>query len=217
MSSLGVILHGRTAVESARSFCSSLRFRITSPPVVHVDQRFGGLHSPIPIRQAAQCDARGSAPDFDLPVFDRCLCWNGQGDRMEPDRVRERPRALIIEGDQTKNEDPLLRSLPTGLAAVLKKLPRQDRVFSAKNLRKAFQAACIKIGLGTKTVLNIWQYKGLLIHDLRRSGVRNLIRSGVPRAIAMKISGYLTESTFVWTRRICTMRSRRLKSTSMEV
>jgi hypothetical protein len=38
--------------------------------------------------------------------------------------------------------------------------------------------------------------QGLLLRDLRRSGVRNLIRSGVPRRIAVKISGHLTESTF---------------------
>jgi hypothetical protein len=47
-----------------------------------------------------------------------------------------------------------------------------------------------------KTDPKVWEYKGLLIHDFRRSGVRNLIRSGVPRNIAMKISGQLTESTF---------------------
>jgi len=47
-----------------------------------------------------------------------------------------------------------------------------------------------------KTGPNDWQYKGLLIRGVRRSGVRNLIRSGVPRRIAMKISGHLTESTF---------------------
>ena len=47
-----------------------------------------------------------------------------------------------------------------------------------------------------KTGPKVWQYKGLLIHDFRRSGVRNLIRSGVPRRIAMKISGHLSESTF---------------------
>ena len=41
-----------------------------------------------------------------------------------------------------------------------------------------------------------WQYKGLLLHDFRRSGVRNLIRSGIPRRIAMNISGHLIESTF---------------------
>jgi hypothetical protein len=41
----------------------------------------------------------------------------------------------------------------------------------------------------------VWQYKGLLLRDFRRSGLRNLLRSGVPRVIAMKISGHLSEST----------------------
>jgi hypothetical protein len=62
--------------------------------------------------------------------------------------------------------------------------------------RKAFQAASVNVGLGVKTGPEVWKYKGLLIHDFRRSGVRILIRSGVPRNIATKISGHLKESTF---------------------
>ena len=103
---------------------------------------------------------------------------------------------LRIEGSQTKNEEPILLPLPFELNKVLKKMSREGQVFDATNLRKSFQAACVKVGLGVKTGPNVWQYKGLLIHDLRRSGVRNLIRSGVPRRVAMKISGHLTESTF---------------------
>ena len=33
-------------------------------------------------------------------------------------------------------------------------------------------------------------------HDFRRSGVRNLIRTGVERGVAMKISGHRTEHVF---------------------
>ncbi len=109
----------------------------------------------------------------------------------------EKGRAqLRLEGNQTKNEDPILLPLPVEVSDILNKLPREGKVFDARNLRKAFQAACVQVGLGVKTGPKVWQYRGVILHDFRRSGVRNLIRSGVPRRIAMRISGHLTESTF---------------------
>jgi integrase len=38
---------------------------------------------------------------------------------------------------------------------------------------------------------------GLRFHDLRRSGIRNLIGAGVSQSVAMDISGHGTVSTFL--------------------
>ncbi len=52
-------------------------------------------------------------------------------------------------------------------------------------IKGAWKRACEKAGC-----------PGRLFHDLRRTAVRNLERAGVPRSIAMKITGHKTESVY---------------------
>jgi integrase len=51
--------------------------------------------------------------------------------------------------------------------------------------RKPWLAACTAAGL-----------PGLLIHDLRRSAVRNMEQAGVSRSVAMKLTGHKTEAVY---------------------
>ena len=61
---------------------------------------------------------------------------------------------------------------------------------------KAFRKACVAVALGK------WRdpknhdagYDGLTLHDLRRSGARNLRRAGVSEDIAVKITGHRTRA-----------------------
>ena len=86
-----------------------------------------------------------------------------------------------------------------------------------RDMRAAWYALCERSGVGgfvcpscsggtfenrrCVTCGKVWKrtrlkYKGLIVHDMRRSAVRNMVRSGVPERVAMTISGHRTRSVF---------------------
>jgi len=110
---------------------------------------------------------------------------------------------IELPADIVKNIEPLtlplvgrLEGIAVALRSQRKTFPKpSERVFCFRNFRVLWNTACDKLGLGIfdkKT----GHYKGLSPHDFRRSAARNLIKAGVSRRDAMKITGHKTEHVF---------------------
>jgi integrase len=79
-------------------------------------------------------------------------------------------------------------------------------VFTKKNgakigsFRKWWWRACREAGIPDRIVVKAdgsqERHPGRIIHDLRRTAVRNSVRAGIARSVAMRLSGHRTESVF---------------------
>jgi integrase len=70
-----------------------------------------------------------------------------------------------------------------------------------KDYRRTWQSACAAAGLGTIQKLGKGRkqkrrYKGVMVHDQRRSFAKNSNSSGVPEAVTMALGGWKTRSVF---------------------
>jgi integrase len=132
-----------------------------------------------------------------------CGVRSDEAKQIEWSQVNLDARLIRLEDDQTKTEEARTLPLPSVLVMMLKETePKHGKVFSATNLRTEWQKACAACGLGTRTLVEPedgypwYKYEGLIVHDLRRSAIRNLVNAGVPERVAMKISGHKTRAVF---------------------
>ncbi len=94
----------------------------------------------------------------------------------------------LLEGE-TKNDEARVLPLVPALVTLLEVSTNRDgKVFPSKwAMQHQWHKACTKAGI-----------KGLLIHDLRRSAVRNMMMTpGAQQAEAMKVSGHKDASVFM--------------------
>jgi integrase len=106
-------------------------------------------------------------------------------------------QVVRLRPENSKNEDS--REVPFSLEPELGEIFTRARESRRLNCRFVFRrdghplrdfrgswaAACTKAGLGK-----------ILVHDLRRTAVRNLVRAGVPQSVAMEITGHKTGAVF---------------------
>jgi integrase len=122
----------------------------------------------------------------------------GEARKISWDQIDLKAGQVRLHGDQTKNAEPRTLPLPRELIEMLtQSRAKKGPVFYQGAFRKSWISACIKAGLGHWEGTNGGRrYEGLIVHDLRRSAVRNLVKAGVPERVAMKISGHKTRSVF---------------------
>ncbi len=120
------------------------------------------------------------------------LYWTGvrvgEARKIEWPQIDLNQRQIVMLGEQTKSGQPRILPLPDELVATLETVlepNRRGRVFYQGSFRRSWARACERAG-----------YEGLLVHDLRRSAIRNLRESGVPESIIMLISGHRTTAVF---------------------
>jgi integrase len=107
---------------------------------------------------------------------------------------------IRLKEEQAKTGEARTIPLPNVLLPMLEQIePKEGTVFCATNLAKAWQKACAAVGLGKLEKVEgkkFKRYSGLIVHDLRRSAIRNLVAAGVSEKVAMTISGHKTRTVF---------------------
>jgi integrase len=158
-------------------------------------------------------------------MFEEAWCYGWRESEVTNLQVHQfdpSARIILLEPGETKNDVP--RQTPPMdekiyqliLACTVGKRP-EDFIFTRddgepiRDFRVAWWKACVAAGRGKFVCKECHQimtgmkcepcgcereYEGLLFHDLRRTGIRNMIRNAIPEKVAMVISGHKTRSVF---------------------
>lgn len=184
--------------------------------------RTGFLQDDSYIRLSNECAIEGI---WLAGLFETAYAFSWRNNELLGLRIRQLDfLARIIDLGKTKNGDQRMLPMTEHLFQVVVRCASgkepDDFVFThddgspVRDFRGAWWNACVRAGVGhfecrecTKTVSERRKcescnskkkakYVGLHFHDLRRTGVRNMSRKGVPEKVGMLISGHRTDSVY---------------------
>ena len=104
-------------------------------------------------------------------------------------------KVIRLRPEISKNKDGRLLPIKGELLEIIERA-KQKRLLTCPNVfhdagqpigsfRKAWKTACKAAGVAQ-----------FIVHDLRRSAVRNMVRAGIPERVAMSLSGHKTRAVF---------------------
>ena len=105
---------------------------------------------------------------------------------------------IRLRGENAKNREPRQVVIAGELASLIERR-QQARLVNGVLTSHVFHRKGKPIKAFRGSWLNACRAAGVtgrIFHDLRRTAVRNMIRSGVPQNVAMKISGHKTDRIF---------------------
>lgn len=146
-------------------------------------------------------------PDYLRPVLAFAYytgCRRGEILSLQWSQVDLDHRIVRLEPGTTKNDEARIIPLVADVLLTLKQqketrdalYPNCEWVFARegqpiRSFKTAWAGACVRTGL-----VDSGGEPAKLFHDLRRTGVRNLVRAGVPEVVSMRISGHKTRAVF---------------------
>jgi len=189
-----------------------------SPPKVHTIPHIPKLKGNPPRKGFVECGdflaLREKLPDYlkDFCTFAYRTGWRkSEITKMKWDQVNLSQETVTLNAGETKNDEARIVYLDNELKGIFERqlearkhgqkiLPyvflNEDKTDRIKSFRKAWISACIKAGFWAWDEEKKIKVSLKIFHDFRRSAVRNLVRSGIPEGVAMKISGHKTRSVF---------------------